>query len=221
MTDFDYHEPADPRDFAPDFRSNPEPYGNPVLEALELFADYRDLRILDVAGGYGRYAIPLIKSGHHVTIIDCHVVSLREAERRASEVENGNLNLLTIDSDVLRAEIPATDCNAALCIGFMHHLPEHEIRRLFVRFTAGLPQGAPVVIEISTEKDRRLPSGRPILVDGFPEHNLSLSKGLELISELYSETFHSVRTETIVLRERQPDFWYDARMILAIGTKSV
>lgn len=43
------------------------------------------LRVLDVAGGNGREAIPLAVRGHHVTVVDVAPVSLEGAQKRATE----------------------------------------------------------------------------------------------------------------------------------------
>lgn len=217
-----YRESGDPSGFAPDFATTPEPYGNPVGTVLRCFDELPPpAHVADFAGGYGRYAVPLAKRGHHVTILDCHPASLDEARRRADALPLGSGRIRTVLVDVVREALPSLDrVDAVTAIGFLHHLTAEGARSVFDSMTALVRGGGLSVIEFSTDKCRRYPDGRPILVSGSPEQNLTHDDGMALVLELYtSGSFEDVSITTIELRERQADFWYDARMIIAKGTK--
>lgn len=218
----DYKAAGDPADFAPDFTKNPEPYGNPVIEIIRCFDLLRPgSHIVDVAGGYGKYALPLAQMGYEVTILDCHEASLAEARRRSELLTSGG-KINTIFTDVIREDFPVAKAHAdaILCVGFAHHLNIDGVKDLFDSMTTTLKAGGLMVLDFSTNKYRRFPDGTPILVDGVPEHNYSKDEGLVLMKRLYSSMgFTDVHLEIVKLYERQIDFWYDADMIVASGIK--
>lgn len=217
-----YEEPGDPIDFAPDFKTNPEPYGEPMPELLSLFKGLtRGSKVLDVAGGYGRYAMPLIESGLDVTILDIHDASLEEAKRRKKAIKNpkksGNLTLLK--ADILREKLPVMEkFECVFSAGFLHHLSETALQDTFKNMSELLENNGTAIIEYSTNKNRRLPGGEKILVGGDPEHNSTLEEGIEITEGMYEDNGFKKPTINVVhLCIRQPDFWYDADVILATG----
>lgn len=217
-----YEEPGDPIDFAPDFKTNPEPYGEPMPELLNLFKGMpRGSKILDVAGGYGRYALPLIESGFDVTILDIHDASLEEAERRKRAAKNskksGNLTLLK--ADILREKLPVMEkFDCVFSAGFLHHLSETALQDTFKNMSELLENNGTAIIEYSTNKNRRLPDGEKILVAGVPEQNSTLEEGINTTESLYrGNGFKKPTIDVVHLCIRQPDFWYDADVILATG----
>lgn len=218
-----YEDEADPADFAPDFDKQPEPYGDAIPELLQCFDRLTPgSHIIDIAGGYGRYAIPLAEAGHEVTIIDIHEASLAEARKRAQKLKSKTGAIRTVNSDVMRQSLANTQqYDAALCAGFIHHLNNEGVRDLFSYMTDSVKPGGLVVLEFSTNKQRRYPDGTLILVGGAPEHNCTYEEGMELLESLYSsKIFKGVEYGVVKLKIRQDDFWYDADMIIASGVKS-
>lgn len=217
-----YEDEADPADFAPDFDKQPEPYGRAIPELLQCFDRLAPgSHIIDIAGGYGRYAIPLAEAGHEVTIVDIHEASLAEARKRAQKLNSRTGAIHTVNSDVMRQSLANTQqYDAALCAGFIHHLNNQGVRDLFSYMTDSVKPGGLVVLEFSTNKQRRYPDGTPILVGGAPEHNCTYEEGMELLASLYPpDSFKDVEYSVTKLKERQIDFWYDADMISVGGIK--
>jgi ubiquinone/menaquinone biosynthesis C-methylase UbiE len=217
-----YKASGDPVDFAPDFKNNPEPYGKPIKELLECFDTLPvGAHIIDIAGGYGKYAVPLAEKGFEVTILDCHEVSLAEARRRSDKIQGGG-HIKTVFSDVIRNDFPPLNkVDAALCAGFIHHLDKKGVADLFDSIAMTLQPFGLLVLDFSTNKYRRYPDGTPILVDGAPENNCTKEEGLTLLKELFRlHGFHKTHFEIVKLYERQENFWYDADMIVASGVKS-
>ena len=216
-------EPGDPAHFAPDFAATPEPYGEPIGEVLACLDSLTPAsRVLDIAGGYGRYAIPLASQGHTVVIIDTHEASLREAERRGRDLPPDAGRIATVRGDVRQSPLPTVGSfQAALCIGFLHHLPDKDCQEVFDAMVAPVQPGGRVVIEYSTCKRRRMADGTPILVGGAAERNTDLTTGISLVEQLYTRgAFRSYVVETVSLCIRQPSFWYDAEVIVAAGIKT-
>lgn len=217
-----YAGEGDPKDFAPDFELQPEPYGQPIAELLEVFDQLpAGSTVLDVAGGYGRYAIPLATKGLEVTIVDMHQASLDEANKRAQNLKTGSGLIKTVFGDVIRDDLFLDESyDAVTTVGFMHHLNDLGAAALFDTMTQHTKPGGKVILEYSTNKHRRMPSGEPILVDGVPEHNKTLLEGTKFLSSLYAaHNFTEVSINSVPLVIRQPDFWYDADVIIASGKK--
>lgn len=214
----DYDAPGDPIGFAPDFTKTPEPYGPPLTAALALLEPLRPgASIADIAGGYGRYAIPLIERGHNVSILDVHRPSLAEAARRASCLAAPHGRLHCHQADVLRHTLPPMPpFDAVICFGFLHHLSPAGMRDLFVTMRSLLAPGGRLIVELSTDKFRRTPSGAPILVNGDPEQNLTFTQGLAKLGELHAAVgLHPPSVQVEALHVRQSDFWYDCSMLLS------
>lgn len=214
-----YNEKADPKDFAPDFSEKKEPYGDPVQEILSLLKEELALpsSIIDIAGGYGRYAMPLLNEGHKVTIVDIHDASLEEATNRAANIPSGLQNLHLSNKDVLRDDITeyAGNYDAAICIGFLHHLTPKGGEMVIESMIQMLRPGGLLMVEFSCDKDRRLPNGEKILVEGDDEQNLSLNQGMAYLNDIahqYNLEYVKMPVKKLVIRD--DDFWYDTNMIM-------
>lgn len=218
----DYNGEGDPKDFAPNFQKQPEPYGEPIPELLAVFDQLPSgSTILDVAGGYGRYAIPLAQKGFEITIVDMHQASLDEANRRAQKLKAGAGTIKTVFGDVIRDDLVLdASFDAVTTVGFMHHLNDLGATALFDTMVEYTKPGGKIVVEYSTNKDRRMPSGVPILVDGVAEHNKTLVEGVHFLQSLFNGYgFSDVTIDNVPLKIRQPDFWYDADVLIASGKK--
>lgn len=210
---------GDPIAFAPDFSQQAEPYGTAMPRVLEAcLRASAGPYVLDVAGGYGRYALPLAHAGHTVEIVDLHDASLREAQRRAAaDVLEGRV--LTRLCDVRAgfiAEAGAYDL--AICIGFLHHLAPSDGAQVVHAMVDSVRDGGRIVFEISTEKRRRLPDGTPILIGGSPERSWDVQTGIDIARTwLQHPRLCEMNVEVVPLSIRDPDFFYDAEVIIVTG----
>ena len=71
-----------------DLINDPSPYGEAYPQILYVIArrlPAGTAKIADIAGGYGRYAIPLAAAGHDVTIVDIDPPHLTAAQRNAAD----------------------------------------------------------------------------------------------------------------------------------------
>ena len=76
----------------------------------------RTLRVVDVGGGTGGFAVPLAEAGHHVTVIDASPDALASLARRAEEA--GVADRITArqgDGDQLATLVPAGGADLVLC----------------------------------------------------------------------------------------------------------
>lgn len=74
------------------------------------------LRVIDVGGGTGGFAVPLAESGHHVTVVDASPDALAALTRRATDA--GVAELVTAvqgDGDALAELVPAESADLVLC----------------------------------------------------------------------------------------------------------
>src|SRR4051812_39544266 len=72
------------------------------------------LRVLDVGGGSGMFAVPLARLGHDVTVVDPSADALATLHRRADTAGVGPLvHGLQGDGDLLHEVLPAADGDAA------------------------------------------------------------------------------------------------------------
>src|SRR4051812_41834049 len=76
------------------------------------------LRVLDVGGGSGMFAVPLARLGHDVTVVDPSADALATLRRRADTAGvGGRVYAIQGDGDLLHEVIPETDgdFDLALC----------------------------------------------------------------------------------------------------------
>lgn len=175
--------------------------------------------VLDVAGGYGRYALPLARAGRHVRIVDLHDESLAEAVRRAASIDVSDA-VTTHRLDVRAGQVGARGSyDSAICIGFLHHLEPADGQQVVRAMADAVRDEGHLVFEFSTEKRRRLPDGTPILVGGASEHSLALPEGLEVVRHwLRAQCFTQSEVEVCSLSIRDPDFHYDAEVVIATAS---
>jgi ubiquinone/menaquinone biosynthesis C-methylase UbiE len=112
-------------------------------ELLGRFLPVPPARVLDVGGGAGAYAVPLIQSGYDVVLVDpvpLHVDQARQAGVSAAVV--GDARSLEFDDDSF---------DAVLLMGPMYHLTERDERLRALREAARVvrPSGVLVVVVIS------------------------------------------------------------------------
>jgi S-adenosylmethionine-dependent methyltransferase len=90
-----------------------------IWASLRAELDRRDgqaLRVIDVGGGTGGFAVPLAEAGHHVTVIDASPDALASLARRAEEAGVADrITALQGDGDQLAALVPAGGADLVLC----------------------------------------------------------------------------------------------------------
>jgi 2-polyprenyl-3-methyl-5-hydroxy-6-metoxy-1,4-benzoquinol methylase len=74
------------------------------------------LRIVDVGGGTGGFAVPLAQAGHTVTVIDASPDALAALTRRAAEAGvAGRIQAVQGDADALADLVPPGEAHLVLC----------------------------------------------------------------------------------------------------------
>ena len=107
-------------------------------ELLDRFLPPPPARILDVGGGAGAYAVPLIESGYDVVLVD--PVPLHVDQARGSGVSSavvGDARTLAFDDDSF---------DAVLMLGPLYHLTEREDRVRALRQAARVVRPAGIVV---------------------------------------------------------------------------
>jgi SAM-dependent methyltransferase len=113
---------------------NPEGYANAMgryKSAVEL-AFVREhlrgerLRILDIGGGSGRFALPLADDGHHVTVVDVSQVALNLLRRR------NHPNIVACRGDFYALDIPCR-FDAVIAIESVQYFTKVSLIDLFAK----------------------------------------------------------------------------------------
>lgn len=96
------------------------------------------LRILDIGGGSGRFAAPLARAGHHVTVIDKSrdALDLLESE--------GHPNISAVHEDFASAAFDE-QFDAVVAIESLFYLTDMSFGELFTKVRSHLKPGAPFV----------------------------------------------------------------------------
>ncbi len=142
------------------------------LEALRLRVSDRPLRVLDVGGGSGSWAVPLARAGCAVTVVDPSPNALATLQRRAREA--GVASLVTPvpgDVDTLDEAARAGGADLVLCHGLLEVVDDADaaVRALA---SAAAPGGAVSVLVagrwaavLARTLTGRLAEARAVLVD--------------------------------------------------------
>jgi SAM-dependent methyltransferase len=87
-----------------------------ALDQLSADAGGEPVRVLDIGGGTGGFAVPLAELGHRVTVVDPSPDSLAALERRAAETGSGDqIRALQGDASGVAAMFPPGTFDAVLC----------------------------------------------------------------------------------------------------------
>jgi S-adenosylmethionine-dependent methyltransferase len=83
------------------------------------------LRVLDVGGGTGGFAVPLAQAGHHVTVIDASPDALASLGRRASDAGVADLvEGVQGDGDQLATLVAAGTVDVVLCHSLLEEVDD-------------------------------------------------------------------------------------------------
>lgn len=86
------------------------------------------LKIADIGGGPGRYAIFLARLGHQVTLVDLSTAELEIALARAQEAGTNLCQIIQANALDL-SNLPPNEFDAVLLMGPLYHLQEEKDRR--------------------------------------------------------------------------------------------
>ncbi|KAF7171814.1 hypothetical protein CNMCM5623_004145 [Aspergillus felis] len=112
-----------------------------IAQYLDQLGRHKALEILDLGGGTGRYALPLAKLGHSVTLAD---ISDRELEIARSTAEEAQVKLTAIvkaDARDIRSNpviFQEQKYDLVLCQGPLYHLLEENERRAVLSACAAI-----------------------------------------------------------------------------------
>ncbi|MDA3839265.1 MAG: class I SAM-dependent methyltransferase [Candidatus Delongbacteria bacterium] len=87
----------------------------------------KNLRILDLGGGVGRYSVALTKEGHEVTLIDLSEKNLEEAHRLCRE-EGVNIYRMELGNALDLSSIKDDSFDIVLAMGPFYHIKEESLR---------------------------------------------------------------------------------------------
>lgn len=107
---------------------------------MDKYIEKKNLHIIDIGGGPGRYSFFLAGNGHHVTLVDLSGRNIDIAREKAAELD---LNLdAYIHSDVLSLDIGGT-FDVVLLMGPLYHLVNEKDRKKAVEKALSLlkPKG--------------------------------------------------------------------------------
>lgn len=188
-----------------------EPYGPPYPETLERFeALCTGAKILDFAGGYGRYAIPLAQAGYNVTLVDVDAVNLADAARRRNEAGLLPNKLQLIAAEAVRPRQPPplqlASYDGLLSAGLLFLPTPGEARQIFGLAIQYLKPGGLVVVEFMT--DRQDQGTRPLV--GSTEANWRRAEGQVFLLSL----FKSYGLTNFKLTEREHQVHLSPRHIM-------
>jgi 2-polyprenyl-3-methyl-5-hydroxy-6-metoxy-1,4-benzoquinol methylase len=83
------------------------------------------LRVLDVGGGSGMFAVPLARLGHDVTVVDPSADALATLRRRADTAGVGaRVRGIQGDGDLLHEVLPVTDAGSGYDLALCHYVLE-------------------------------------------------------------------------------------------------
>ncbi len=224
-------------DFYPDVESEEgftlsgpqSPYGEPAPEIMTVFKQRLQSRskIIDIAGGDGRYALALAKapSRHDVRIIDIDVPHLEAADKRAAEtLSRADGTVTTIEGDInsdedvqrlMDAGLIDQDYDASLCAAFLYLAPPETARSIFKRTSGTVVKiGGLAVVQFSTNIVRLGEDGRRIV--GDREYGYDEEEGRGVLEEMYERAnFGNFRIDTYKINEER----MQADVLIASGTR--
>jgi SAM-dependent methyltransferase len=196
----------------------PDAYGPANARTLQCFSELStSSNIVDVAGGYGRYAVPLAEAGYTVTLLDIDEAHLDQAELNALSLPEGAGSIKPIKRDVLKDDLSDFEpFDASLCTGFIYLAPEDVVQDLFAKMVSLTKPGGPVVIEFATDRIRRQTSDATSKsLIGRNETLYSYEQGLDLLRSLYKMIGGAVFSRSSV-RLNQP-YYLRSTVITAKG----
>jgi len=140
---------VDPMNFHPKLDAAADLQATFLIDLLGL---KKDSRVLDLAGGAGRIAIPMARKGIRMTVLDLSPELIQLGQERARE-ENLEINWVTADM----REIPAEDYDAVISIftSFGYFDAESENESVLTAAKTALRPGGALLVDL-TNRDMRI-----------------------------------------------------------------
>ncbi len=207
----------------PNFREIPvegSPYQEPNNETLAVFAQLRNGSIIgDIAGGDGRFALPLARMGHHVIVTDVDMPHLLRAKEKGNlDQSDGRIYPIMTDATT---QFPIKDgsLDAVLNAGFGYLIPPDELDPLFEKIAKILRPGGLMVFEFATDRDRRATRDSENSLIGEKEYNYGHDEGISVLKTLF-EKHHidDFTTQNKIIHFEKPYFMHN-NLLIAHGIK--
>jgi SAM-dependent methyltransferase len=209
-----------------DLDNDPSPYGNTnpevlnVLEGRLAAAGISKARIVDIAGGYGRNAMPLAEAGHNVTIVDIDVPHLTAAQRNARRLSLEAGNITTVLADITKDEDISKigdGFDASLNEYFLYLAPPAEAITIFKRYAPIHRLGGLAVVQFSTNIIRKDKAGNAL--SGDTEYSYTQEEGRQLLEEMFEEAgFGELEITAFTIHNEEP-YYYHADALVASGIR--
>lgn len=126
---------------------------------LDLIGKRKNLNIIDICAGTGRYSDMLAKLGHNVTAIDL-------VQKNVSQIKEKNKNIIAKKGNALKLKFKDEQFDMALLFGAEYHLFSHEER------LQALNEAKRVVKKSGTIFVMYLMNEYAVLTYGFKEGNI-------------------------------------------------
>jgi S-adenosylmethionine-dependent methyltransferase len=97
-----------------------------VWDALQVVLEPGPLRVLDLGGGTGEFAVRIAELGHDVTVVDPSPDALASLERRAAEA-GVQVSAILADADTLLDVVAPEHAELVLCHGVLEVVPEPSV----------------------------------------------------------------------------------------------
>jgi predicted O-methyltransferase YrrM len=207
-----------------DLENDPSPYGEPapgILAVVKRRLQVAGAKIVDIAGGYGRYAMPLAMEGHDVTIVDIDPPHLKAAERNAASLPEGVGTIKTIDADITQDEDLhkiGSDYDASLNLAFLYLAPPETAKCIFRRYATLHKPGGLAVVQFSTAIERRDEHGNALV--GEDEYSYNEPEGRRVLVEMYHQAgFENLEINPYTIHREKPYFVH-AEVLVASGIRT-
>ncbi|MCA9601836.1 MAG: class I SAM-dependent methyltransferase [Myxococcales bacterium] len=151
---------------------------NHVFRLLDLEPE---MRVLDIGGGAGRFAIPVARRAAHVTLVDVSEALLRVARQRASEAGIRNVEFVCAPAQEFE---PTGTYERILVMGLCTYLSDDELARFVDTLSRALAPGGRLILKepVSTDGTLHLDRG------ASPEENyLARFRPREAYAEAFGE----------------------------------
>lgn len=195
------------------------PYGPPNTETLDLFHGLPgQSQVLDVAGGDGRYALPLARMGLRVVVSDVDMPHLRRLRTNTQGVlPRYSRTIYPVLADVTEPlPFPNAKFDGVLSAGFAYLVPPKQLELIFAYMSDILKPGGLLVVEFATNRDRRDKDGRSLI--GEREYNYSHEEGLYTLQMLFRQCGLEFSKRERTIHFEMPYFLHND-LIIAHGLK--
>ncbi len=195
-------------------------HGAPIGKTLELFNTLpHGSRIWDMAGGDGRYALPLSHKGYDIFVSDVDQEALHILMDNTSVLPPGSGRIVPVFADATTPS-PFRDgsVDAVLNSAFGYLIPPKELDPVFGSMAQALKDGGLFVFEFAANRVREeFGTGRSLI--GEKEYNYTHEEGLGTLERLGLKYGIEFRPHIEEHRDVQLEYRLIYDLILAHGIK--